>query len=216
MADSSDSEMLEEIIVDSSRRPNPKKRPATPPVENSLSLTPLGGSEDWTPPTLSPSSPSPDPIPWRPAPLEALKGKSSREHIILARDILLQASLTEENQEEKLRILDLIEIFRDYTEKKRLNSALKILASQISDLERVVKNLKTTRNPPQTQHQPPPSTPKPKTFAQAASNATPTPTSTQTWQTVGKKGKTTTAATSTIPPATTSKEKHREKRLILV
>ena len=213
MSDHSDSEMLEEIIVDTNRR-NPQKRPATPPPRNTPSPDITRGSIDSLP-TLTPMSSSPEPYTWRPTLLEALKGKSSREHILLARDILLQASITEENQEEKLRILDLVEIFRDYTEKKRLKSATKILASQISDLEKVAKNLRNTPKPAQPQSQippAPPATPKPRTFAQVVGNTTPA--STSTWQLVGKKGKTTT--TTTTPPATSPREKHREKRLVLV
>jgi len=186
--------------------PNPLKRPASPPTQY---RTPSPN-----PSTLS-SVPTPDlsfhtPTK-RAARPDIFQSATSRDYILQARDKLIRAAMIEKCQEEKTRILDLLQIFQEYTEKKRLTSVSNILANQISDLERVARSLKNapkaTNEPTRPQTSTTPQAAPPKSFAAAA--ASPPPTSTN-WQLVGKKGKTTPKPT---PPP---KENHREKRLVLV
>jgi len=70
---------------------------------------------------------------------------TSKQAISLARDLVVQASQLAKTNDEKEKLLDLLEVFRDFTEHKRLNrQGLSIIASQVSNLEHVSKSLGTT------------------------------------------------------------------------
>lgn len=67
--------------------------------------------------------------------------KSPAEAIDMARRLVLQASLMTTGSEHKL-LLDLLEVFRDYTEKNRVNNhGLAVFTSQVSNLETVSRTL---------------------------------------------------------------------------
>jgi hypothetical protein len=69
------------------------------------------------------------------------KAQSAEEAIDMARRLVLQASLMSTGTEHKL-LLDLLEVFRDYTENNRVNKhGLSVLASQVSSLETVSRTL---------------------------------------------------------------------------
>jgi len=209
MADS-DVELLDEIRVETipgevnAQPKEPRKRPALAQIHPDFtpqmpSTTYTASTEDFLTTNFDFSPPAKRPtLPGGP------QAKTSRDLILQARDYLIQAAAVEKAQEEKTRILDLIEVFREYTEKKKINSVSNILANQVSDLERVARSLKTTAKPtkqPTQPQAPTPPTASSKSFAEVAANASPTPPS--QWQVVGK-GK------------AASKENHREKRLVLV
>ncbi|KAF1925378.1 uncharacterized protein M421DRAFT_400053 [Didymella exigua CBS 183.55] len=70
--------------------------------------------------------------------------KTVEEALSIARTIVIQASSLATSSKEQSNILDLLEIFRDYTENNRLNKqGLSILASQVSNLEAVSKTIET-------------------------------------------------------------------------
>ena len=47
------------------------------------------------------------------------------------------------SRDEQARILDLLEIFREYTEKGRIRHASTLLASQVANLENATRRLET-------------------------------------------------------------------------
>ena len=71
---------------------------------------------------------------------------TSREAILKARDLIVYAySKTPRNQQSKL--LDLLEIFREYTESGNITKASNIIATQIANLEGATRQIETkTRN----------------------------------------------------------------------
>jgi hypothetical protein len=60
-----------------------------------------------------------------------------------ARDLIIQAITLSKSQDEKTKLLDLVEVFRDYTETGRVPIASKILATQISSLETTARQIST-------------------------------------------------------------------------
>ena len=72
---------------------------------------------------------------------------SVKEGIQVARDVLVQAANLASSNDEQTRLLDLIEILRDYTEHGRVRTEEKsILASQISRLDVVTKGISKALN----------------------------------------------------------------------
>jgi hypothetical protein len=57
--------------------------------------------------------------------------KSPRDLILNARDLIVQAYTLTKAREEQSKLLDLLEVFREYTEKGRLQTASTIIASQV-------------------------------------------------------------------------------------
>ena len=68
---------------------------------------------------------------------------SAREAILQARDLLVQAYSLTSSRTEQSQLLDLLEVFREYTEKGRLQSASTIIASQIANLEATTRKIET-------------------------------------------------------------------------
>ena len=68
--------------------------------------------------------------------------ESEKECIEQARNLVAKASVLAASTERKTQLLDLLEVFRDFTEKGRVNKhGLSVLANQVSSLETVSKNL---------------------------------------------------------------------------
>ena len=67
--------------------------------------------------------------------------ESARDAILQARDLLIQACSIASSHEEQSKLLDLLEIFREYTEKGRLQSASTIIASQVANLETATRQI---------------------------------------------------------------------------
>ena len=141
------------------------------------------------------------------------KASTAAEAIDIARDMILQASRMATGTEQK-QLLDLLEVFRDYTEKKRVNNhGLAVLSTQVNNLETVSRTLGSKvkllqkPTPPQAStatvaRQNTPSVPQPRSFAATAANAT---ASGADWQMVGKK--------KTAEPAV--KNKLSDRQLVL-
>ena len=67
---------------------------------------------------------------------------TAQEKIQQARQLLIEAaSLLGSNNKEQTRVLDLLEIFRDYVEKKAIPTAAKIIATQVANLEATSKKM---------------------------------------------------------------------------
>ena len=100
----------------------PRKRPISPSAQPQRVPNPPTGSFSFM----------------RTAPKRSIS--SVKEGILGARDLLVQAANLCSSNEEQTRILDLIEILRDYTEFGRIKKQeLSILKSQISQLETITK-----------------------------------------------------------------------------
>ena len=124
------------------------------------------------------------------------KAKSAEEAIDMARNLVIQASLLTSGIEHK-KLLDLLEVFRDYTEKNRVNNhGLAVLTSQVSNLETVSRTIgskvkllqKPTAATPISNSQPSSINPTPAqkapSYAAAAAKA---PAPAADWHVVGKK-----------------------------
>jgi hypothetical protein len=141
---------------------------------------------------------------------------TAREAILQARDLIIVA-YSKTTREEQTKLLDLLEIFREFTESGKITKTSNIIASQIANLETVtrkiesktrnlVNNTKSTSNQPINQ---PTNQPIGQSFAQIASSTIVDNSKPQEWTIVGKKSK-------IIPkPATKPKEAKNTRRLIL-
>ncbi|KAH8585311.1 hypothetical protein B0O99DRAFT_714823, partial [Bisporella sp. PMI_857] len=67
----------------------------------------------------------------------------ARELVLQARDLLIQASLATQLRDEQSKLLDLLEIFREYTEQGKLRTASTIITSQIANLESATRQIET-------------------------------------------------------------------------
>jgi hypothetical protein len=78
-----------------------------------------------------------------PAPIHpATSGLTEEQCLLKARDLVVQASTLATSTKRKTQLLDLLEVFRDFTESGRVNKhGLSILASQVSSLETVSRSL---------------------------------------------------------------------------
>jgi hypothetical protein len=141
----------------------------------------------------------------------------ARSKILEARDLLLQACSLTKSRDEQSRLLDLLEVFREYTEKGKLAKSSNIIASQVASLETAVRKIETKAKTLASTTLPPalplalapratPGPSKPASYASVASKA---PNSTE-WTTVERSKKPTKAA------ATTTRKKPKDKRLILI
>ena len=69
--------------------------------------------------------------------------KSPRDLILNARDLIVQAYTLTKPREEQSKLLDLLEVFCEYTEKGRLQTASTIIASQVAHLESATRQIET-------------------------------------------------------------------------
>jgi hypothetical protein len=124
--------------------------------------------------------------------------KSLRDLILNAQDLIVQAYTLTKSREEQSKLLDLLEIFREYTEKGRIQAASSIIASQVAHLETATRQIESKaktlartstpiNNQPANAHTTTGNTPP--TFANIASQGATNTTSTQEWTIVGKKNK---------------------------
>ncbi|KHJ30132.1 hypothetical protein EV44_g4311 [Erysiphe necator] len=68
---------------------------------------------------------------------------AARSTILQARDLLIQAYTLTPDRGEQAQILDLLEIFREYTERGILKKASSIIASQVANLETAARQIET-------------------------------------------------------------------------
>jgi hypothetical protein len=124
---------------------------------------------------------------------EQTTGKTARMAILEARDLIIQACTLTTSHEEQSKILDLLEIFREFTEKGRLQSASTIIASQVANLETATRQIETKAKAlakaptpsqiPNNTSQPPTAT----TFASIAGNGIQKTAQPQDWTVIQKK-----------------------------
>jgi hypothetical protein len=89
--------------------------------------------------------------------------KTPRTFILEAKDLLIKATGLTKEYDEQTRLLDLIEIFREYAEKKKILKTLNIIILQITSLENTTRRIESkTKELAQT-------APKNQTIAQIAS-----------------------------------------------
>lgn len=68
---------------------------------------------------------------------------ASKEAILMARDFIIKAYSLTDDREEQSKLLDLLEVFREYTEKGLISKASKIIASQVANLETATRQIET-------------------------------------------------------------------------
>ena len=64
----------------------------------------------------------------------------ARTKILEARNLLLEACTLSKSYEEQSRLLDLLEVFREYTKKGKIFKTLNIIASQVASLKTATRN----------------------------------------------------------------------------
>jgi hypothetical protein len=69
--------------------------------------------------------------------------KTPRIFILEARDLLVKAIGLTKEYDEQTRLLDLIEIFREYAEKKKVLKTSNIIVSQIISLENITRRIES-------------------------------------------------------------------------
>ena len=120
----------------------------------------------------------------------------SEQAILQARDLIVKAYSLTQDRAKQTRYLDLLEIFREYTERGMLSKASNIIASQVANLETATRQIETKAKDlsriakpaiPSLQPQKPlTQTPKP-SMAQVANQGQSTTSAPQEWTVVGKK-----------------------------
>jgi len=68
--------------------------------------------------------------------------KTVQKAIASAKKLVIKASLLTKIYKEQLRLLDLLKIFREFTETEKVQSAFKVVATQIANLNISAKRLK--------------------------------------------------------------------------
>ena len=68
---------------------------------------------------------------------------SAKDAILQARDLLVKAYTLSDSRAEQSRLLDLLEIFREYTEKGKLQTTSAIIASQVANLEQATRQIES-------------------------------------------------------------------------
>lgn len=137
-----------------------------------------------------------------------------RTKILEARSLILEACSLSKSPDEQSKLLDLLEIFREFTEKGRLHTTSTIIASQVANLESATRQIESkakalakgptlapASRPPTNSTNPTPS------FATVASNSTSRTTSPQEWTLVSK---------DKSPKKDTQKNQLKSNRLILI
>ena len=105
------------------------------------------------------SAASPDHLLDAPRPCGLTTTRAIKEKIQAARQLIVEAaSLSKTDPEEQTRLLDLVEVFREYTERKPLSSATKTISAQVANLGTVVTKIEraTRQQGPQAKAVPPP------------------------------------------------------------
>lgn len=127
------------------------------PVQRILNLPPAAASATSVASTIphkrtttsraaTPEAPRPSPFHFtgvsdRPSPRTPI-ANSYHEAIAMARSLLIQASAMASSRVQESQALDLLEVFRDFTENGRINKhGVSMLASQVSNLETVSRSL---------------------------------------------------------------------------
>ena len=118
--------------------------------------------------------------------------------ILEARDLIVLASTLTKDRQEQTRLLDLLAIFREYTEKGSLFKASTIITSQIANLESATRQIQTTTRSliqakpatPITSSKPTASNSQPTSQKPSYANIAKTsqPTGSQEWTKIGPKG----------------------------
>lgn len=89
------------------------------------------------------------------SPLNPPTQDESLELVLQARDLILRACTISQPRDKQARLLDLLEIFREYTEQGRIRHTSTILASQVANLEQATRRIENqARQQPQAKHQP--------------------------------------------------------------
>lgn len=128
--------------------------------------------------------------------------------ILEARDLIIKSYTITKSREEQSRILDLLEIFREYTEKGKLQSASTIIASQVANLETATRQIETKAKALAKAPTPTPTLSGAPSFASIATAGAKATTSPQEWTVVGSKKKDSPSPKPNKPAST--------RRLILV
>jgi hypothetical protein len=76
-------------------------------------------------------------------PLDEEHSISARTKILQARDLIIQACTLTTVRDEQSRLLDLLEVFREFTERGQLSKASNIIASQVANLEAATRRIET-------------------------------------------------------------------------
>ncbi|KIN00069.1 hypothetical protein OIDMADRAFT_146484 [Oidiodendron maius Zn] len=143
--------------------------------------------------------------------------KSPRDLILNARDLIVQAYTHTRLREEQSKLLDLLQIFREYTEKGRLQAASSVIVFQVAHLETAARQIENKakilaksstpiNSPPANANTPMTTGNTPPTFANIASQGANKAASPREWTTVGRKNK-------ALPPKPT--DSTTQNRLIL-
>ena len=74
-------------------------------------------------------------------PTQPTLSTQAKEVILQARDLIIKALSLTKSYDKQSRLLDLIEGFREYTEKGRLYKALNIIATQVANLESATRKI---------------------------------------------------------------------------
>jgi hypothetical protein len=136
---------------------------------------------------------------------------SIRSTFLQIRDLMLKACTQAETRQQQGEMLEMLEIFRQYTEKGTLPNISRIIASQVANLETATRRIESqtkalARTTPTTSQIPPSGTP---SYANAANQGAKNTTSPQEWTVVGKPKPT---KKDPSPKSTSMKS----KRLILI
>lgn len=133
----------------------------------------------------------------------------AKRNILKARDLIMEAYTLCESRDEQSKLLDLLEIFRDYTERGQLAKASHIIASQVANLETATRHIETQARELAKVNKPSPANTQ-TTYASMARKDAPTMIEqAQNWKTVGPKRKNTTPEAKDTPVG-------KGKRIILV
>jgi hypothetical protein len=144
----------------------------------------------------------------------------ARKKIIEARSLILEACSLTKSIIEQSKLLDLLEIFREFTEKGRIHSASSIIASQVANLESATRQIEfrakalvnptnSTNSPYSTTNNSTNSLNTLPSFATVASNNSTRTTSPQEWTSVNQNQ-------TKLPQKDNTKIQHKTKRLILI
>ena len=121
-----------------------------------LSSDPLGSSTPFQAPNSAstarqsrnapnrkrgPSSPIDNPIDKSVRTSNLTNSTNANALILQARDLLIQAYSLTSSRDQQARLLDLVEVFREYTEQGRIRHTSTILASQIANLEQATRKI---------------------------------------------------------------------------
>jgi hypothetical protein len=142
--------------------------------------------------------------------------------ILEARDLLVKAYSTTQNRNTQTRLLDLLEIFREYTENGQIRHTSTILATQVANLEQTARKIELQARQPKVQFQDPRKAliqaPKTATYATVASSPNTTtsrpnsPNSTpQEWTIVSRNKGSSTGASSKGPNSSTRENSKRQE-----